>query len=139
MRRPMATTTTNAPPPPPGAPVAAGLPQQQAGEEHHMQQQQAMQQRRVRPAEAVPIFSAREHELFVEGVDMYCSFQSDAGAWSQIARHVRSRTPAEIKAHAMYYLMSLQSRNPDLGPPWSWTHAENQIFENGLAQTDEGT
>jgi len=152
MRRPSPTTTaTNAPPPgpPPGPP---GVPQQQTvvGEEaspqhmmqqHQMMQQQPPQQRRVRTTVAetrIPIFSAREHELFVEGVDMFCSFQSDAGAWLQIARHVRSRTPEEIKAHAMYYLMSLQSRNPDLGPPWSWTHAENQIFEAGLAQTDEG-
>ena len=67
-------------------------------------------------APAAP-FTPHEHALFVEGVEAFCN-QSGApvgdAAWRHIAAHVRTRTPDEIKAHAQYYLMSLQSRNPEI-------------------------
>ena len=67
-------------------------------------------------APAAP-FTPHEHALFVEGVEVFCN-QSGApvgdAAWRHIAAHVRTRTPDEIKAHAQYYLMSLQSRNPEI-------------------------
>lgn len=69
-------------------------------------------------AAATTPFSPHEHALFVEGVEVFCNNNngSTAGesAWRHIAAHVRTRTPEEIKAHAQYYLMSLQSRNPEI-------------------------
>ena len=82
------------------------------------------------------IFSDQEHHSFVEGVELYAASEN---AWSAIAAHVRTRTTAEIKAHASYYLMSLQSRNPDMQMTQAnWSPEENALFETALAQTDEG-
>uniref|UniRef100_A0A7S3K665 Myb-like domain-containing protein n=1 Tax=Aureoumbra lagunensis TaxID=44058 RepID=A0A7S3K665_9STRA len=84
----------------------------------------------------------REHELFVEGVEMFCKENSDESVWQQIANHVKTRDSGEVKAHAMYYLMSLQSRNPDIAvtaTTWpQWTQQENEIFEAALANFDDG-
>ena len=78
------------------------------------------------------IFSGREHELFVEGVEMYCR-SSSSTTWDEIAGHVRTRSPDEIKAHAMYYVMSLQSRNPDVMPvDVKWSPRENAVFESSF-------
>lgn len=98
-------------------------------------------------APAAP-FTPHEHALFVEGVEVFCN-QSGApvgdAAWRHIAAHVRTRTPDEIKAHAQYYLMSLQSRNPEItlastAGTWTpaWSPAENKAFENALATYEEG-
>ena len=95
-------------------------------------------------APAAP-FTPHEHALFVEGVEVFCN-QSGApvgdAAWRHIAAHVRTRTPDEIKAHAQYYLMSLQSRSPELArapTPVVWTSEENAYFEAQLAVVDEGS
>ena len=95
-------------------------------------------------APAAP-FTPHEHALFVEGVEAFCN-QSGApvgdAAWRHIAAHVRTRTPDEIKAHAQYYLMSLQSRSPELArapTPVVWTSEENAYFEAQLAVVDEGS
>ena len=69
-------------------------------------------------AAATTPFSPHEHALFVEGVEVFCNNNNGSAAgesaWRHIAAHVRTRTPEEIKAHAQYYLMSLQSRNPEI-------------------------
>ncbi|KAJ8598957.1 hypothetical protein CTAYLR_010127 [Chrysophaeum taylorii] len=88
-------------------------------------------------------FSPHEHELFVEGIELYCKMNGGEAVWRDIASHVRTRTPEEVKAHAQYYLMSLQSRNPDvmsMAGTWTpaWSAAENDVFENALANFDEG-
>ena len=64
-------------------------------------------------------FTPHEHALFVEGVEAFCNNVNNGApvgeaAWRHIALHVRTRTPEEVKAHAQYYLMSLQSRNPEI-------------------------
>ena len=55
-------------------------------------------------------------------------------------RNIKITTYAQVKAHAQYYLMSLQSRNPEIAHAsfagsWipQWTPAENAVFEAGLA------
>ena len=90
-------------------------------------------------------FSPQEHARFVEGVEQYCRANGGAvggeACWRAIAAHVQHRTPDELKAHAQYYLMSLQSRSPELArvvPPVVWTAEENGYFEAQLAVLDEG-
>ena len=58
------------------------------------------------------------------------------------ASHVQNRSADELKAHAQYYLMSLQSRSPELArapSPVIWTSEENAYFEAQLAVVDEGS
>lgn len=83
--------------------------------------------------------------MFVEGVELYARLNGDKNVWAEIANHVRTRTPEEVKAHSQYYLMSLQSRNPDVvvsstAGVWmsAWSPQENEIFEKALAQFEEG-
>lgn len=87
-------------------------------------------------------FSAQEHELFVEGIELFAQMHGGEQVWRDIASHVRSRTAEEIKAHAQYYLMSLQSRNPEVVlrafAGQVWTAAENAVFEEALARFEEG-
>lgn len=85
-------------------------------------------------------FSKAEHERFVEGLELAKS----EDVWCEIGRHV-GRTAEEVKAHAQYYLMSLQTRNADvtlsaMAGNWvkAWSPSENEIFENALASFDEG-
>ena len=62
--------------------------------------------------------------------------------WAAIASHVQNRSADELKAHAQYYLMSLQSRSPELArapTPVIWTAEENAYFEAQLAVVDEGS
>jgi len=97
------------------------------------------------PAAPQP-FSPQEHARFVEGVEQYC--RAHAGqvggdaCWAAIASHVQNRSADELKAHAQYYLMSLQSRSPELArapTPVVWTSEENAYFEAQLAVVDEGS
>lgn len=77
----------------------------------------APQQRPASVATTTAPFTPHEHALFVEGVEVFCNNNGTAvgeSAWRHIAAHVRTRSPEEIKAHAQYYLMSLQSRNPEI-------------------------
>lgn len=72
----------------------------------------------AQPGAATTPFTPHEHALFVEGVEVFCNNNNGTavgeGAWRHIAAHVRTRSPEEVKAHAQYYLMSLQSRNPEI-------------------------
>ena len=55
---------------------------------------------------------------------------------------MQNRSADELKAHAQYYLMSLQSRSPELAwapTPVIWTSEENAYFEAQLAVVDEGS
>ena len=98
------------------------------------------------PSTAPLPFSPQEHARFVEGVEQYC--RAHAGqvggdaCWAAIASHVQNRSADELKAHAQYYLMSLQSRSPELArapTPVIWTAEENAYFEAQLAVVDEGS
>ena len=91
-------------------------------------------------------FSPQEHARFVEGVEQYCrAHAGEVGGdacWAAIASHVQNRSADELKAHAQYYLMSLQSRSPELArapTPVIWTAEENAYFEAQLAVVDEGS
>ncbi|RLN98107.1 hypothetical protein BBJ28_00011047 [Nothophytophthora sp. Chile5] len=54
---------------------------------------------------AIGIWTTEEHELFLEGLDLHPS-----GPWKLIARHVGSRTPRQIMAHAQKYRMRIRRR-----------------------------
>ena len=98
------------------------------------------------PSTAPQPFSPQEHARFVEGVEQYCrAHAGEVGGdacWAAIASHVQNRSADELKAHAQYYLMSLQSRSPELArapTPVIWTAEENAYFEAQLAVVDEGS
>ncbi|KAJ1459324.1 hypothetical protein M885DRAFT_511196 [Pelagophyceae sp. CCMP2097] len=93
----------------------------------------------------MPAFSAEEHTLFVEAVEQLDSIEAGVDVWEEIVQHVHTRSSEEVKAHAQYYLMSLQSVDPDiaahsLGGAWmpTWSAAENVTFEAALATYEEG-
>mmetsp|Transcript_13578 Transcript_13578/g.40455 ORF Transcript_13578/g.40455 Transcript_13578/m.40455 type:complete len:155 (-) Transcript_13578:36-500(-) len=98
------------------------------------------------PQPGTPL-SPHEHALFVEAVEQHCNAAEAAtgeACWARIAAHVRTRTADEVKAHAQYYLMSLQSRNPEItaaatagASAPAWSPAENAAFEAALAQIPE--
>mmetsp|Transcript_2740 Transcript_2740/g.10460 ORF Transcript_2740/g.10460 Transcript_2740/m.10460 type:complete len:179 (+) Transcript_2740:234-770(+) len=97
------------------------------------------------PAEAAPLpraFSPHEHERFVAALNAAPADTDDAALWHTVGAHT-GRSPEDVAAHALYYLMSLQSRHADvaraaLGGSAAWTVAENAVFERGLAEYDEG-
>lgn len=81
--------------------------------------------------------------MFVEGIELYGKVDGSEKVWNDVAMHVGTKSCEEVKGHAQYYLMSLQSRNPEIVSKATphrieWTESDNEIFEKCLAQFEEG-
>ncbi|KAL4109563.1 hypothetical protein PRIC1_001262 [Phytophthora ramorum] len=50
-------------------------------------------------------WTIEEHELFLEGLNLYPS-----GPWKRVAQHIGSRTPRQVMTHAQKYRQRLQRR-----------------------------
>eukprot|EP00742_Colponemidia_sp_Colp-10_P005524 GILJ01005902.1.p1 GENE.GILJ01005902.1~~GILJ01005902.1.p1 ORF type:complete len:149 (-),score=12.25 GILJ01005902.1:277-723(-) len=87
-----------------------------------------------------------EHDRFLDGLERYGSGTSGR-EWQQICEHMGSeRTPDEVRLHAHRYFMKLQhdmvtkkGHGKEPQSPVTWTYEEDQIFENALAEYEEGT